>query len=392
MKIAHVTATFPPYYSGTGMVCWHNALGLAERGHTVTVLTANHPPTPYSYPDAFAVRRLPVRFRIGNAPLLPGLIAALRGFDIIHLHHPFIFGAELVCAAARLFGIPLVMTHHNDLIGDGLRQSLFDAYSLVSLKLLFATARKFIVVTADHAHHCRLAPLFRRRAADLVEVPNGVDSALFTPSRADHELKRSLGIPPDARTALFVGALDRAHHFRRVDLLLQAMQQLPDASSRLVIVGDGDRADDYKALAQQLGLAARVHFLGRIPHGQLARIYNLADLVVLPSHLQESFGMVLIEGMACAKPVLGSDLPGVRSIVSHDRDGLLVPAGDVAALAAAMGALLRDPARSEAMGARGRAKVEATYTWDAITPRLEAVYREALRDAHVRRRPSGHAA
>jgi len=121
MRIADVTATFPPYYSGTGMVGYYNALELARRGHAVAVFTAAHPRGENEYPVEMDVRRLPALFRFGNAPVLPGLLG-LKEFDIIHLHHPFIFGPEMVLAVSRSRRIPYIITHHNDLIGDGARR------------------------------------------------------------------------------------------------------------------------------------------------------------------------------------------------------------------------------------------------------------------------------
>ena len=117
MRVAHVTATFPPHYTGTGMVCYYNALGLARLGHEVTVFTADYPPGDYTYPEEITVRRLLAMFRIGNAPLLPGLLG-LKEFDIIHLHHPFIFGAELIWAVSKVRKIPYIITdHHQPFVG-----------------------------------------------------------------------------------------------------------------------------------------------------------------------------------------------------------------------------------------------------------------------------------
>ncbi|MEZ4663014.1 MAG: glycosyltransferase [Caldilineaceae bacterium] len=99
MKIAHITATFPPYYSSTGMVCYHNARGLAALGHEVTVLTADYPKGAADSPPGVTVRRLPITFRFGNAPFLLDLLR-IAEYDVIHLHHPFIFGAEMISAAA----------------------------------------------------------------------------------------------------------------------------------------------------------------------------------------------------------------------------------------------------------------------------------------------------
>jgi glycosyltransferase involved in cell wall biosynthesis len=95
----------------------------------------------------------------------------------------------------------------------------------------------------------------------------------------------------------------------------------------------------------------------------------------------EAFGMVLIEAMACGKPVIASNLPGVRSVVNDGEDGLLVEPGNVADLAAKIRQLLDDPQRRQEMGKRGRAKVERKYAWDAIGAKLEQTYYEVLNRA-----------
>src|SRR5262245_47209165 len=118
LRVAHVVATFPPHWGGTGNVAFHNALELARRGLDVTVLTAAVPLGAWRDPPELRVRRLPTRFRLGNAPFAPGLLAALARFDVVHLHWPFIFGAELVWLACRLGDVPYVVTYHHDLRAD----------------------------------------------------------------------------------------------------------------------------------------------------------------------------------------------------------------------------------------------------------------------------------
>jgi glycosyltransferase involved in cell wall biosynthesis len=380
MRIAHITATFPPYEGGAGRVCFQNAVGLVARGHEVHVYTGRSPngEIAAALPEGLHIHRLKPLLQIGNAPFLPGLLA-LKRVDVAHLHLPFIFGAELTWLASVLRGIPYVVTYHNDLIGDGARARLFDLYMRWAMPVVLRRARKIGAVTLDHALHSRAAAEFKRREGALVEIPNGVDSAHFTPDPAAGAAARMrLDIPADAPTALFVGALDRAHHYRRVDLLLEAVAGLGDLSAYLIVVGDGDLRATYEAQARALALTARTRFVGKVPHADLPAYYNAADVVVLPSQLQESFGMVLIEAMACGKPAIASALPGVRTIVRDGEDGLLVAPGADGALTAALRTLLTDPARRAEMGRAGRRKVEARFSWDSITTRLEALYADAI--------------
>jgi glycosyltransferase involved in cell wall biosynthesis len=373
LRIAHVTATFPPYWAGTGNVAYHNARVLHERGHDVTVFTAStERDDELSFP--FEVVRLAAPLRIGNAPLTPALPARLAGFDLVHLHVPYIFGAELTALTRLLRGTPLAMTYHNDLLATGARGRLFRLYSQLNQRWLLRKADRLIATSSDYARHSLLA----RTAPDLgaVEVvANGVDTDAFRPEPATPSWRGELGIPEGAPVALFVGGLDPAHHFKGVHVLLEAMERLPDA--HLVAVGEGSLREGYRAQAEASS-PGRVHFVGKVPLERLISFYQGASLTVLPSVTQgEAFGMVLIESMACGTPVVASDLPGVRSVVTKDVGYLAAP-GDPDDLAGALSSLLDDPEQARRMGAAGRELVRRRYNWEVVVDDLEAIYRDML--------------
>jgi glycosyltransferase involved in cell wall biosynthesis len=107
--------------------------------------------------------------------------------------------------------------------------------------------------------------------------------------------------------------------------------------------------------------------------------YQHAVVTVLPSISQgEAFGLVLLESMSSGTPVIASDLPGVRSVVAHGQDGLLVPAKDAKSLAQALRVLMANPVARHRMGQAGRAKVEQSYSWTAIGLQWERLYREVM--------------
>lgn len=379
MRIAHISATFPPYRAGTGMVCYYDALYLARAGHEVTVITASHPPGTYHYPPEIIVKRLKPVFRVGNAPLLPDLLR-LRDFDIIHLHYPFIFGAELVWWVSRIRGIPFVLTYHNDLIGTGLRRHIFDVYGWFSTRLILPAAKRLGIVTLDYARSCNLASQFETHWDHVIEIPNGVDIDHFHPAANGETIRQQYRIPAQARVALFVGALDQAHHFKGVDTLLHSFAQLEMSDAYLMIVGDGEMLETYQQQSRTLGIEGRTHFAGAISHETLPSYYAAADVVVLPSHPPESFGMVLIEAAACGKAVLANNIPGVRQVVQDEIDGLLADPECPNDLTNKLNSLLADPERCRRMGAAGRSKVEQRYAWPQIVKRLEQVYEEVLRE------------
>ena len=376
MRIAQVTATFPPNFSGTGMVCFQNAVGLAELGHKVSVFTYIKQKSNLKYPDSIQVHHLPSLFSIGNAPFLPDLVK-LRDFDIIHLHHPFIFGSEKVCIASRWRKIPYIVTHHNDLISNGVRGKLFALYSLLCTPLVFSGARRCAVVSRDHALHGTLASLFRKYSHKTVEIHNGVDVNLFKPDLNGGKIRWKCGISENDKVLLFVGVLDSAHHYRRVDLLIKSIKQINQDKLHLLIVGTGDRETYYRNLVSSLNLDSKVHFLGRVQNSELPLVYAASDVVVLPSHIQEAFPLVLLEAMACGKPIIASDLPGVRTMIDCE-NGLLVQPGDLNDLTRKIENILWFPEVLKHMGMKGRAKVEKEYSWPVINDLLENLYHQIL--------------
>lgn len=380
MKIAHVTATFPPYHGGTGTVCYYNALHLARLGHDVTIFTADYPPGSGDYPPEITVKRLPVSFRIGNAPFLPGLMN-IRGFDVIHLHWPFVFGAEMLFLRYLAGRNHYIITYHQDLILNGLTGQLVKLHHSLLGKLILKRARRLCVTSIDYANASRIEPVVRQLKDHVVEMPNGVDANRFHPDADAQNLREHYGLASSDQLILFVGGLDRAHYFKGVDVLLNALAILNDANVKLLIVGDGDLKSEYEALANEFGIDEHVIFCGRVSDDLLPAHYRLCDFLVLPSTtMGEAFGVVLLEAMASAKPVIASNLPGVRSVVADGDDGLLATVDDADDLAQQMQTLLENPQLRHEMGQNGRKKVETHYAWERIAPQLEDVYRQVIAD------------
>jgi glycosyltransferase involved in cell wall biosynthesis len=119
----------------------------------------------------------------------------------------------------------------------------------------------------------------------------------------------------------------------------------------------------------------RVVFLGKVEQADLAALYRSAGMLVATSFVNETFGMALCEAMACRAPVVASDFGGFREVVVDGKTGLLARPQDPVDLAAKIDALLADPALRERMGAAGRGRVLAMFSWEAVAARLEEVYR-----------------
>jgi glycosyltransferase involved in cell wall biosynthesis len=376
VRIAHLTATFPPYLGGAGTVALNLARGLSLRGHEVEVLTAAADGPEPDVGDA-RVRRLPAALAVGNAPLLPGLLRA-GGHDVVHLHHPFIFGTELaLLRRLRARRAPLVVSYHNRLVGDGARRGLFRAWEETVERALLAAADRVCVLSDAHAASVpALARLARRAPERLTVVPNGVDLERFHPGAAP-ELRRELDLPDHAVVAAFVATLDRAHYLKRPDRAIEALARSRDERLHLLVVGAGEDLERHRTAAAAAGVGERVRFAGAADHDRLPRLLRASDLMLLSSDL-ESFGIVLLEGMACGLPAVATDLVGVSAVGVPGETGLLA-APTAPALAAALDRIVElGPEGRRRMGLAGRAHAERHYAWPRLVERVEEIYVELL--------------
>ncbi len=171
---------------------------------------------------------------------------------------------------------------------------------------------------------------------------------------------------------LFVG---RLRYYKGLDTLIRA---LPRIHGRLRIVGIGPMEAEWRALAQETGVADRIEWLGEAPDEALPGLYHAADLFVLPaSHPSEAFGLVQVEAMAAGLPVVCTELGTGTTYVNIDGvTGLVAPPRDPEALAAAINALIADPERRAAMGRAARERVEREFALDVMVDRVLALYRE----------------
>ncbi|MBI4281830.1 glycosyltransferase, partial [Candidatus Uhrbacteria bacterium] len=336
----------------------------------------------------FSVRRLRPFLRYGNAAFLPQLFWLLDDYDIVHLHYPFFGGAEVVALWKESHRFSrnkkkLIVTYHMDAIADGVLGKFFSWHNHHVLPWVLSLANRVVATSFDYAEHSLLKNHEAQIKNKLVEIPLGVDSQRFAPREKDAELLRQHKIDPASFTLLFVGALDRAHAFKGVEVLLRAFKlfcefqgETHGPQATLVIIGDGNSRPSYAALAAELGIQAQIVFTGRVTDNDLPRYYSLADCVLLPSISQsEAFGMVVLEAMASGRPVIASNLPGVRKVIVDKRTGMLVKANDVVGLAKAIEAIAGDPESRARYGVAGRERALDRYTWSAVGEELERVYK-----------------
>ncbi len=270
----------------------------------------------------------------------------------------FLDGALVVIA--RLRGVPVVIHVHGgrfDQFLDGLAMPL-----ALFARLVARSATRVVVLSEEWRD--RLAS--RLPGSHLRIVRNGVPIA---------ERKHEDAIAVAGRvTVLYLGTLTRK---KGVVELLEALAGLPDHVHCMLVGPEKDPGilKELRAQAAEKGLAERLEMPGAVAGPGKAKLFEQADIFVLPSHL-EGLPVSMLEAMAAGLPVVATPVGAVPSIIQAGKNGLLVPVGDVPRLRAALLSLVEDPQLRAQLGAAGRQLVEARYSVDRVAGELLDIYRE----------------
>ncbi len=333
-------------------------------GHEVSVLAPAEDEDALPPYAVSAGRAVPVPYNGSVARVSFGPISATRvrrwlhqgRFDVLHVHEPVSPSLSLLaCLAARG---PVVATFHTAITRS---KVLMAAQGPLQLVLEKITARIAVSALARKVQVEHLG-------GGAVEIPNGVAVARFA------DAAPLPGWPGEDGCS--IGFLGRFTEPRKgFDVLAAAVDRLvaDRPSLRLLVAGPSDPDDVDLSPA----VRARTTFLGKVSEADKARMLRSVHVYVAPNTGGESFGMILTEAMAAGTPVLASDLDAFRRVLDHGRAGVLVPVGDPAAMATALGALLDDPARRAELAAHGQ-QVVARYDWPLVTQRVLEVYMAAI--------------
>ena len=401
MRILHVVTAFPRT-SDDVIVPWLVELlkRLNAAGHEVEVFTSSYRGAPdqvfagipvhrFRYfprrwenltheeaaPDrmkrSLLYRLMPACFVVAGMAAIWRLCRRTR-YDVIHVHWPLplaLFG----WAAQRARPARLVTT--------------FYGVELRWVKGALPFLKGFLAWAARRSD--RVSAISNYTAGELRELADvPIEVIPYTTSLPDVTPAPAPALPPAPTPAsaaldgmgpvLFVGRLVER---KGVAHLIEAMARLGrgDEGPRLEIVGDGPERPRLEALARRLGVVNRVAFRGKIAPDELQASYARAAVCVLPSVLDargdtEGLGVVLLEAMNHATPVIASRVGGIPDIVEDGVSGLLVPPGDADALAAAVRRLGDDPALARRLGEAGRRRLREQFSWPAIVQRWLDLY------------------
>ena len=369
----------PPYAPHDDGVIWHRVPGL-----NLTEAGGAYPP-----PEAPLRALEPVNL-LERALALAGQFPEMTGFgwrafsavrrllerhrfDVVHDNQSLGWGL----LAIRALGIPTLATVHHPLTIDrargfdppaSFRKRLDKVRFLPVLMQGWVARRMPRIVTVSQASARAIAADFRVRPERIRVIYNGVDSERFRPLP---------GVPRVPGRVLFVGNLEDAN--KGGIYLLRAMARLPAPAHLVIATGGISQPERLREVLGRLRLHGRVAIRYRVDPASLVELYASAEVAVSPS-LFEGFGFPAAEAMACGLPLVAARGGALPEVVGAA--GVLVPVADDAALAAAIAALLADPARRAALGLAARARVRARFRWDTAVRALLSVYEETIRADH----------
>jgi glycosyltransferase involved in cell wall biosynthesis len=282
-----------------------------------------------------------------------------RRIDILHCHDP---KADVYGALLRLFNprLKLVSTLHTWHL-QSWRSRVYIALDFLALRFF----HKRIAVSEDTRQQARAGGL-----KDVVLMLNGVDTEFWSPN------PRPEWRPGAPVTIGFVGRLSREKGVRDlVRIARQVLERYPDGE--FLLAGEGPERQPAEQLAEELGVAARVRFLGLLSKAELHAFYQSLDVLLMPSY-SEGVPITMLEALAMGVPVVATRAGGIGEVLTDEETALLTPVGDSDALARRLVTLIEDPARAAELSRRARELVLTRYAMTERVRQLERLYLELL--------------
>ena len=366
-----------PTHGGSGVVATELGKHLAQRGHEVAFI---------SYSTPLRLTELPPRVSFHEVdiieyPLLKNFpytlalaskmadVARAKQLQILHVHYavPFAAAALLARMAVPELDLKVVTTLHGTDV------------TLVGNNPSFKPITRMVIERSDAV--TAVSNFLRDEAYRQFGVKREIEAIYNFIDPVRHAYPTPSCVPPRECPERFT--LMHISNFRPVkrvgDVIRTFARFVEKLDGRLVMVGDGPEAGLAMQLAQELGVADRVTFVGVVD--QVAPLLQAANLLLLPSQT-ESFGLVALEAMASGVPVIASDVGGLPEVVEHGVTGFLAPVGDVEQMAQYAVQILSDCATCQRFSRAARKRAIEKFDYHDIIPQYEAVYERALRTNH----------
>jgi len=366
MRVLQLGKYYEPHVGGIETHLGLLAHGLSAHGIELEVLVHGAATkTVQETVRGIHVTRVGALGRLMSTEFSPSLVTELaRPYDILHLHTPHPM-AMLAYLAARKPTHRLVITHHSDIVRQarvrGILQPLFRAV-LARADAIIATSGRYLESSEE----------LRPYHSKVRVIPYGIDLQQFSPALKQVPSARDLRARYGPRIILATG---RLIYYKGFEVLLDALKSV---SAHLLLIGDGPLRAALEARARRNGVGDRVTFVGAVPNQDMGQYYGAADVFALPSTARsEAFGIVQIEALASALPVVNTSLlSGVPDVSLHEVTGLTVPPNDARALAGALNRLFEDVELARRFGARGRERALERFTAERMVDETLALYRD----------------
>ncbi len=299
-------------------------------------------------------------FELMHTPIIPGLLWHLLFVKkgVVHVHVANLFSPDVAFMASKLTGTPYIAQLHCDVKPSGKAGFLLKLYKPIILKRVLSNAT--YVVVFDEEQKVSVNKKYGISLSKIKVIPNGVDRKFFydTP----HELHQRPRL-------LFVGRLSIQKNLEQLLRALEGVSKQFDTT----IVGDGEQEVRLKKLTKELGLK-NVTFFGRASGQTLLNLYKSSDIFLLTSET-EGMPLVLLEAMAMGLPIIGTNVEGIRSLVTNGKNGFLVPLGDTLALQTSLLNLSSSKYVYRKMSKTARAFADQ-YSWRKVGSAFEELYKE----------------
>jgi glycosyltransferase involved in cell wall biosynthesis len=366
MKILQVGKLYYPWVGGVEKIVQQITEGLNNKdGFEIEVLCCQ----PKGEGEIEKVNGVKI-FRASSFGIFWGLPLSFNFFrlfkklskkaDIIDFHHPFPLGdISLFLFKPKA---KIILHYHSDIV----RQKVFNFLVEPFINHALKNAEKIIV---SNPNLIKSSPYLQKFQGKCKVIPFGVDLPKFEKfnEREVENLKKKYN-----DFVLFVG---RLNYYKGLEYLIEAIKEI---KNNLVIIGEGPLGEQLKNKVQELGIKDKVFFLPLMEEKELVNFYRASTVFVLPSIFKsEAFGIVLIEAMACEKPVISTDLGTGTSFVNQDGiTGFVVPPGNAKALSRAIKKILENKKIAKEFGQNGRKRAESEFSLKKMLERVSAVYKD----------------
>lgn len=360
---------YPPVIGGVEGHINLLAGGLRDRGVKVEVLVSNTRPwLETEILDEIRITKVPQLGRLASAPLNITFHIWLkrlgRDADILHFHFPNPTG-EISSLLARL-NKKIVVTYHSDIIRQAKLAKLYSPF----MRQFLGNSKTIIATSPNYVQSSAVLAQFRDKCK---VIPFGIDLTRFEPRS---EMVREVAAIRQTYGPAIILFIGRFRYYKGLYTLIEAMKKV---RGKLILIGSGPMEEELKnQVADDNELKQKVFFLGELSDQEVVTHLQACEVFVLPSIVRsEAFGIVLLEAMACNKPLVSTELgTGTSFVNQHKKTGLVVPPNNDEALARAINYLLANPEIREKYGKAARQRVEKYFNKEKMVESVIRAYQE----------------